>query len=172
MVVWYCDVDISEDANLTEGDMHLARALTSTPPSAQVLWRSRSALGTPVLLDRGGVGRQRGLRGHGASLIVIYKKMEFTSDFNVYKGLSWRVFRLFSSFIFTKSAVMWFSLLYRYFKFVLKNYAPPLRRARGATRAGFPVLVFKQIVPDKVSLYGLRTYSIHRSPRAFQRPTR
>ena len=26
VVVWYCDADMAEDANLTEGDMHLARA--------------------------------------------------------------------------------------------------------------------------------------------------
>ena len=25
MVVWYCDVDMAEDANPTEDDMHLAR---------------------------------------------------------------------------------------------------------------------------------------------------
>ena len=31
-VVWYCDFEISEDADLTEGDMHLARTPISTPP--------------------------------------------------------------------------------------------------------------------------------------------
>ena len=34
--------------------------------------------------------------------------------------MNWRVFRLFSSFIFTKSAVIWFPVLSRYFQFVVK----------------------------------------------------
>ena len=56
--------------------------------------------------------------------------MEFTSDFNVYEGLSWCVLWLFSSFISIKGAVVWFSvevpgtilLLYM----CLENPAPPL----------------------------------------------
>ena len=32
MVVWYCNVDIAEDAYLTEGDMHPARTPFSIPP--------------------------------------------------------------------------------------------------------------------------------------------
>ena len=64
MVVWYYDADIAEDANLTEGDMHLARTPISTPPSAQVPRRSRGVPGTFVLPDRGSGGRQRGLGGH------------------------------------------------------------------------------------------------------------
>ena len=36
MVVWCYDVDMAEDADLTEGDLHLARTPISTPPSAQV----------------------------------------------------------------------------------------------------------------------------------------
>ena len=32
MVVWCYDLDMAEDANLTEGDMHLARTPFSTPP--------------------------------------------------------------------------------------------------------------------------------------------
>ena len=64
MVVWYCDVDMAEDANLTEGDMHLARTPISTPPSAQVSRGSLSVPETLVLPDRGSGGRQRGLGGH------------------------------------------------------------------------------------------------------------
>ena len=63
MVVWCYDVDTAEDANLTEGDMHLARTPISTPLSAQVSRRSRSVPGTFVLPDRGSGGRQRGLGG-------------------------------------------------------------------------------------------------------------
>ena len=63
MVVWCYDADIEEDANLTEGDMHLARTPISTPPSAQVSRRSRGVPGTLVLPDRGSGGRQRGLGG-------------------------------------------------------------------------------------------------------------
>ena len=32
MAVWYCDVDMTEDKDLTEGDMHLARTPVFTPP--------------------------------------------------------------------------------------------------------------------------------------------
>ena len=64
MVVWCYDVDTAEDANLTEGDMHLARTPISTPPSAQVSRRSGSVPGTLALPDRGSGGRQRGLGGH------------------------------------------------------------------------------------------------------------
>ena len=63
MVVWCYDVDMAEDADLTEGDMHLARTPISTPPSAQVSRRSRSVPGTLVLPGRGSWGRQRGLGG-------------------------------------------------------------------------------------------------------------
>ena len=63
MVVWCYDVDMAEDADLTEGDMHLARTPISTPPSAQVSRRSRGVPGTLVLPDRGSGGRQRGLGG-------------------------------------------------------------------------------------------------------------
>ena len=37
MVVWYYDADMAEDANLTEGDMHLTRTPISTPRGAWVL---------------------------------------------------------------------------------------------------------------------------------------
>ena len=63
MVVWCYDVDMAEDADLTEGDMHLARTPISTPPSAQVLRRSRGVQGSLALPDRGSGGRQRGLGG-------------------------------------------------------------------------------------------------------------
>ena len=63
MVVWCYDVDMAEDADLTEGDMHLARTPISTPPSAQVSRRSRSVPGTLALPGRGSWGRQRGLGG-------------------------------------------------------------------------------------------------------------
>ena len=36
VVMWCYDVDTAEDANLTEGDMHLARTPISTPPSVQI----------------------------------------------------------------------------------------------------------------------------------------
>ena len=64
MVVWCYDVDMAEDADLTEGDMHLARTPISTPPSAQVPRRSGGVPGTLALPDRGSGGRQRGLGGH------------------------------------------------------------------------------------------------------------
>jgi len=64
VVVWCYDADMAVDANLTEGDMHLARMPISTPPSAQVSQRSRGVPGTPILPDRGSGGRQRGLGGH------------------------------------------------------------------------------------------------------------
>ena len=84
MVVWCCDVDTAEDANLSEGDMHLARTPILTPPSAQVSRGLRSLPGTLVLPDRGQVDQRQGERGaaKGAgswegtsnSLIVILKK--------------------------------------------------------------------------------------------------
>ena len=61
--MWCYDVDMAEDADLTEGDMHLARTPISTPPSAQVSRRSRSVPGTLALPGRGSWGRQRGLGG-------------------------------------------------------------------------------------------------------------
>ena len=64
MVVWCYDVDMAEDADLTEGDMHLARTPISTPPSAQVSRGSLSVPETLALPDRGSGGRQRGLGGH------------------------------------------------------------------------------------------------------------
>ena len=120
MVVWYCDVDITEDADLTEGDIYLARTSTS-PPGAQVLWRSGSVPGTLALPDRGSRGRQRGLGGHITSLIVIKNKKWCE------RGPNWRVFRLLSSFTIIKSAVMymWFSVLFRYLKFVVKTLRLP-----------------------------------------------
>ena len=63
MAVWCYHVDMAEDANLTEGDMHPARTPISTPPSAQVSRRSGSVPGTLALPGRGGGGRQRGLGG-------------------------------------------------------------------------------------------------------------
>ena len=64
--MWNCDADMAEDAKLTEGDMHLAHTPISTPSSAQAR-RSRSALGTIVLPDRGSGAGRKG----GNSLIVI-----------------------------------------------------------------------------------------------------
>ena len=60
VVVWYYDADVAVDANLTEGDMHLARTPISTPPSAQISRRSRRA-----------PGRRGGWEGISNSLIVI-----------------------------------------------------------------------------------------------------
>ena len=37
MVVWYCDVDMAEDADLTEDDMHLARTQGLDPGSLECL---------------------------------------------------------------------------------------------------------------------------------------
>ena len=62
-MVWCYDADTAEDANLTEGDMHLARTPISTPLSAQVSRRSGSVPEAFVLPDRGSGGRQRGLGG-------------------------------------------------------------------------------------------------------------
>ena len=61
--MWCYNVDMAEDADVTEGDMHLARTPISTPPSAQVPRGSRGVPGTPVLPDRGSGGRQWGLGG-------------------------------------------------------------------------------------------------------------
>ena len=71
MVVWCYDVDMAEDADLTEGDMHLARTPISTPPSAQVSRRSRSVPGTLALLVGGAGGGKGGWEGTSNSLIVI-----------------------------------------------------------------------------------------------------
>ena len=49
VVVWCYDVDMAEDANLTECDMHLARTPISITPSAQVPRRSGSIPGTLAL---------------------------------------------------------------------------------------------------------------------------
>ena len=57
VVVWCYDADTAEDADLTEGDMHLARTPISTFLSAQVSRRSRSVPGTLALPDRGSGGR-------------------------------------------------------------------------------------------------------------------
>ena len=73
--MWCYDVDTAEDANLTEGDIHLMRTPISTPPSAQVSRRSRSAPGTLALLVGGAGGGKGGWEGTSNSLIVIYKKM-------------------------------------------------------------------------------------------------
>ena len=47
MVVWCYGVDMAEDADLTEGDMHLARTPISTPPGcpgiAEVKKRTRDS---------------------------------------------------------------------------------------------------------------------------------
>ena len=53
------------------------------------------------------------------------KKLEFAGNFSVFKGLNWRAFRLFSSFTFIKSAVVWFSVLFRHFKFIVKFLRRP-----------------------------------------------
>jgi len=55
VVVWYYDADGRDGAQ---------KKPTSTPPSAHVLWRSRSVQGALVLPERGSGGRQRGLGGH------------------------------------------------------------------------------------------------------------
>ena len=53
------------------------------------------------------------------------KKMEFAGDFDVFKGLNWRAFRLFSSFTFIKSAFVLFLVLFRHFKFIVKFLRRP-----------------------------------------------
>ena len=53
------------------------------------------------------------------------KKLEFAGNFSVFKGLNWRAFRLFSSFTFIKSAVVWFLVLFRHFKFIVKFLRRP-----------------------------------------------
>ena len=72
MVVWCYDVDMAEDADLTEGDMHLARTPISTPPSAQVSRRSGSVPGGLSFCLIGGAGGGKGgWEGTSNSLIVI-----------------------------------------------------------------------------------------------------
>ena len=70
--MWYCDVNISEDADLTEGDMHLARTPISTPPEcpgiAEVKRRTR---GLSFCLIGGAGGGDGGWEGTLNSLILI-----------------------------------------------------------------------------------------------------
>ena len=70
MVVWCYDADMAEDADLTEGDMHLARTPISAPLSAQVSRRSRSVPWTLARCLIGGAGGGKGA-GTETSLIVI-----------------------------------------------------------------------------------------------------
>ena len=70
MVVWYCDVDMAEDANLTEDDMDLARtdgADLDLPecPGIEV------CQGLPLCLIGGVGGGKGGWDGTETSLIVI-----------------------------------------------------------------------------------------------------
>ena len=64
MVVWCYDVDMAEDADLTEGDMHLARTPISTPPRV-------SHQGLSFCLVGGAGGGKGGWAGTSNSLIVI-----------------------------------------------------------------------------------------------------
>ena len=72
MVVWCYDVDMAEDADLTEGDMHLARTPISTPPSAQVIAEARKRTRglSFCLIGRAGGGKG-GWEGTSNALIVI-----------------------------------------------------------------------------------------------------
>ena len=71
MVVWCYDVDMAEDADLTEGDMHPARTPISTPPSAQVSRRSRCVPRTLALPDRGSGGGKECWEGKETPSILI-----------------------------------------------------------------------------------------------------
>ena len=62
------DVDTAEDANLTEGDMHLARTPISTPGIAEVRKRTR---GLSFCLIGGAGGGKGGWEGTKTLLIVI-----------------------------------------------------------------------------------------------------
>ena len=71
VVVWYYDADMAEDANLTEGDMHL-RARRHQPPRVSRYRRGQEAhQGLPFCLIGGAGGRQRGWEGTSNSPIVI-----------------------------------------------------------------------------------------------------
>ena len=71
MVVWCCDVDMAEDANLTEGDMHLARTPISTPRVPRYRGGQEAYQGLSFCLIGGARGgRQRGWEGTSNSLIV------------------------------------------------------------------------------------------------------
>ena len=72
VVVWYCDVDIGEDANLTEGDMHLERTPISTPPECPGIAETRKRTrGIPFCLIGGAGGGKGGWEGTSNSLILI-----------------------------------------------------------------------------------------------------
>ena len=59
MVVWYCDADMAEDANLTEGDMVLELELELVQPHMAQKPMLRSEVGARALRVRSDV------RGHG-----------------------------------------------------------------------------------------------------------
>ena len=72
VVVWCYDADMAEYADLTEGDMHLARTPISTPPSAQVTAKAgKRTRGLSLCLIGGAGGGKGGLKGTSNSLIVI-----------------------------------------------------------------------------------------------------
>ena len=70
MVVWYCDVDMAEVADLTEGGMHPARTPISTPPSAQYRGGQETYQGLPFCLIGEAGGGKGGWEGTSNSLIM------------------------------------------------------------------------------------------------------
>ena len=74
-MVWCYDVDTAEDANLTEGDMHLARTPISTFRVPRYHEGQEAYQGLSLCLVGGAGGGKGGWEGTSNSLIVIYKKM-------------------------------------------------------------------------------------------------
>ena len=71
MVVWCYDVDTAEDADLTEGDKHLARTPISTPRVPRYRGGQEAYQGPSFCLTGGAVGGKGGWEGTSNSLIVI-----------------------------------------------------------------------------------------------------
>ena len=71
-MVWCCDVDMAEDADLTEGDMHLAHTPVSPPPRVPRYRGGQEAYqGLSLCLIGGAGGGKGGWEGTSNSLIVI-----------------------------------------------------------------------------------------------------
>ena len=72
VVVWCYDADMAEDADLTEGDMHPARARRSRPPRVPRYRGGQEAYqGHSLCLVGGAGGGKGGWQGTSNSLIVI-----------------------------------------------------------------------------------------------------
>ena len=71
MVVWCYDADMAEDADLTEGDLHLARTPISTPRVPMYRGGQEANQGLSFCLVGGAGGGKGGWEGTSNSLIVI-----------------------------------------------------------------------------------------------------